>query len=447
MNFPTISADTIASIGDPWVAEAHKRRVQDVMQGPGDYRSKAMALMSIDPASAAQLIKLSGQEQTAGHQSEELRLRREALDKPSAHFDEGSQRWFEYRPRGPDGGIGVRWLTEQPPTTSTTNRPPPQPSTFDGSGTPSSGAIPPVPGNPQQGAGGALPDLPDGVTRDDIGRLAARPAIDRQRWETMFKVPPGTADRLIQAYTGRSSADGADGQFPGGVQRVAGSETDLPDEVQQSFAQAAPAPAYNQRRIPPTPAPPQAGGTYPAPQQPAPPQDYPLNPADARKYNLDMAKHQGEADLKDRKAKQDAASEALDHLETANKMETYARQANQAGLANNFMQFGPIASGMSMARGVFDVLNRGTGKEAPGMIGATKWQDLYEQQRSRMELQASSAFKGQGAVSDNERKILQRGLPQLGLMNTPEGMAQIAEYRRVLYKVIRQGGYGVPGVD
>jgi hypothetical protein len=98
-----------------------------------------------------------------------------------------------------------------------------------------------------------------------------------------------------------------------------------------------------------------------------------------------------------------------------------------------------------MARGIYETLSGG--KQAPGIIGQSKWSDLYEQERARMELQASSAFKGQGAVSDNERRILQKGLPSLALMNTPEGMAQIAEYRRTLYDVIRRGGMGVPGVD
>ena len=78
--------DAISGLGDPWVAAMNqndlKRELEGLPRGPGgqpDYNAAALKLMGRHPLAAVQLQRMAAQQQTAGHQSAELALRREAL--------------------------------------------------------------------------------------------------------------------------------------------------------------------------------------------------------------------------------------------------------------------------------------------------------------------------------------------------------------------------------
>ncbi len=424
---PQISADSISSLGDPWVAEAHKRRVQSIVQGAGgDYRKAAMALMSIDPAAAQQLSRMAMHQQSLGqsarHHADDVRLRERGLDiqqsaedKPQVREDPSTGEEYIVRPSSGQ----KRWLTG--PRAGEVEQGPPIPRVMPGqsiprpqssvpAAVPKVAAAAPQPSQPDIGAGQV--EVAPGVTvgEDEIETLRQNPQY-ASKFEQHYRLPPGTAQRLINGAK-RSEVEPSTTMPGGSIQRVAGAESDLTPDVAQAFAQ-------------PT-------GVDLAPTR----SDAPQLPMKSQR-EIEVARQkeyyrkQADTQIKDI----EAAKAIEPYLPAARTAQRLFREAAKTGNIHPIWGNPLVTSGLKYARGALDVL--GAGDNNP--IQSPLITDPLRSALTELELMRAQAMKGQGQITEPEREILRKSLPSLDAANPQEALQRVEELMSVFEMIARRG--------
>jgi hypothetical protein len=477
-----LNPEFIASIGDPWIqamAQADvEKRLASLPRGPGgqiDYNAAAVAMLGRHPGAAMQLSKLGENQALAANRGahlsiaqQDLDLRRSQMNKPDRYTDEDGDTHLLDHAGGTDltltgpnagqvrqvyqpGQFGTQRGGVSVPTRPAT---PPQSPVITGKSF-NSGALPvPALQTPQQNQAGPATQgqTGGGPSQDDLGALrGAQGTPSFEQGVNLLAQKYGTTPaRIMQLIGGQTENLPEPSQsFPGGIARTQMSASDLPPEIGQAFAQAAPAQAAPasvegpQGLIPTTRKP---EGPY-DPTRPYSAQQRPPSGSDIRgrekAFQTELGKKRAEEQVKD-EAKAATLRNYLLNISEAEKAYT---KAAGAGL-NNMALGNPVATtALGMGRGVYKgamgVLGQSPGE--PGRIGGgIDAVSAFESNIAQLEQLARQSAKGQGALSDNEGKQLRATLPSLS-SNDPKDVARaFRQARQILVDAIRRGGIEVP---
>jgi len=449
---PPSIADSINSLGDTVGGFVKDRQAASVLgnlprtpSGAIDYQAAAQALMRIDPKAAAMFLQQGQFDVSKGlqerqftsteqhqramerHQEEQLRqqrdlaeeqkrFQREQLNKPQViereHPDTGDKETFIYNPV--DGSlkrIDIPFSGPAPATAPTG---------------PTSTA--PVPGKQS-----AVPDTGPSLVSDTTEPAPPKPAVATETVPAPAPAAGGkavpTAKDIAYLRAHPDSAAGFDQHFgsPGAAAAFLGAPKEQIDALLTG----------GQTTAPGTPAP----GAQPG--QVAPGRDFfTLNPPPGIRKK-DWRESIGKEAAKKTADQYSAMVDAGRNVESFMPSVVEALRAyDQLAKTNSI---GPVV-GSELGQ---KVQRFGNVVMPESVQRATQLRDAYNMHTANLKLmQAQILMKGQGAISDNERRLLSMTLPELDTTNPQAGIARLQQMleqmKRIQQDAVRGPAVGVP---